>query len=307
MTRGLRARMLAAVAFVAAAVACTIQLTGGLERLELSTVDARFLLRGERPAPGNLLVVAIDDKTFDALDERWPFSRNRFAKVLEEVSAGDPAVIVYDVQFTEQSDDPRADNRLIEASRSGRQRRLQHDGDGRARGVERVRRPRRARLRPGGGRQRPVPRGRGRRDPPRAAVDRRARHAGRRGGRAARAARADRPHGRPRRLDRLRRPAAPRPAGVVLRRRRGHGPGRALPRPDRRHRRDGARRSRTPTRCRGPATDVGRRDPRRRDRHAAARRAPARHGRRRRPRHRACPRAARAAARAAPASGWPAS
>ena len=117
MTRGLRVRMLAVVALAAAAVACTIQLTGGLERLEMTTVDARFLLRGERDAPKDMLVVAIDDKTFDELDERWPFSRNRFAKVLEEVSAGDPAVIVYDVQFTEQSDDPRADNRLIEASR----------------------------------------------------------------------------------------------------------------------------------------------------------------------------------------------
>ena len=117
MTRGLRARMLAAVALAAAAVACAIQLTGGLDRLELSSVDARFVLRGERAAPDDLLVVAIDDKTFDALDERWPFSRNRFAAVLEAVSAGDPALIVYDVQFTEQSDDPRADNRLIRASR----------------------------------------------------------------------------------------------------------------------------------------------------------------------------------------------
>jgi adenylate cyclase len=68
--------------------------------------------------PRNLIVVAIDDKTFDELDERFPFSRNRFARVLERVAAADPALIVYDVQFTEPSDDPRADNRLIEASRA---------------------------------------------------------------------------------------------------------------------------------------------------------------------------------------------
>jgi adenylate cyclase len=118
MTRALRIRMLLAVAVLAAAMACAIEATDSLERLELSTVDARFKLRGEQPAPSNLLVVGIDDKTFDELDERWPFSRNRFAKVLETVSAADPSVIVYDVQFTEQSDDPRADNRLIEASRA---------------------------------------------------------------------------------------------------------------------------------------------------------------------------------------------
>lgn len=118
MTRALRVRMLVAVAVLAATVACVIEATGALERLELSTVDTRFKLRGEQPAPDSLIVVGIDDKTFDDLDERWPFSRNRFAKVLETVSAADPAVIVYDVQFTEESDDPRADNRLIEASRA---------------------------------------------------------------------------------------------------------------------------------------------------------------------------------------------
>ena len=38
--------------------------------------------------------------------------------MLEEVDAAGPALIVYDVQFTEPSDDPRADNRLIEAARA---------------------------------------------------------------------------------------------------------------------------------------------------------------------------------------------
>jgi adenylate cyclase len=118
MTRSLRVRLLVAVAVLAAAVACLIEATDAVERLELSTVDARFKLRGERPPPSNLVVVGIDDKTFDELGERWPFSRNRFAKALETVDAAGPAVVVYDVQFTEQSDDPRADNRLIEASRA---------------------------------------------------------------------------------------------------------------------------------------------------------------------------------------------
>jgi adenylate cyclase len=118
MIRALRVRLLALVALLAAAVACTIEATSALDRLELSTVDTRFELRGEQTVPENLLVVGIDDKTFDELDERSPFSRNRYAAALENVSAGDPALIVYDVQFTEPSDDPRADNRLIEASRA---------------------------------------------------------------------------------------------------------------------------------------------------------------------------------------------
>jgi adenylate cyclase len=118
MIRALRVRLLAVVAVLAAAVACVVQATSVLDRLDLTSVDTRFQLRGEQPAPSNLVVVAIDDKTFDELDERFPFSRNRFAKVLEEVDAAGPELIVYDVQFTEPSDDPRADNRLIRASRA---------------------------------------------------------------------------------------------------------------------------------------------------------------------------------------------
>ena len=117
MTRSLRARMLVAVALLAAALACVLVLTDVVRQAELNTIDARFGLRGER-APGDLVVVGIDDVTLDAFDERFPFSRNRFAAALENVAADEPRVIVYDVQFTEPSDDVRADNRLIEASRA---------------------------------------------------------------------------------------------------------------------------------------------------------------------------------------------
>ena len=119
MTRALRVRMLLAVAVLAAGLACVIERGGSLERLELSTVDARFELRGEQPrAARQRSSSGSTTRRSTSSSERWPFSRNRFAKVLETVSAADPSVIVYDVQFTEESDDPRADNRLIEASRA---------------------------------------------------------------------------------------------------------------------------------------------------------------------------------------------
>jgi adenylate cyclase len=117
MTRALRARMLAAVALLAAALACLLALTDVVKQAELNTIDARFGVRGER-SPGDLVVVGIDDVTLDAFDERFPFSRNRFAAVLENVAADRPRVIAYDVQFTEPSRDAQADNRLIEASRA---------------------------------------------------------------------------------------------------------------------------------------------------------------------------------------------
>ena len=64
------------------------------------------------------MLVAIDDKTFnrDEYGKGFPFSRNFHADVIEQVSKGEPRVIVYDVQFTEPSDDRRADNRLFLAA-----------------------------------------------------------------------------------------------------------------------------------------------------------------------------------------------
>ncbi len=117
MTR-LRRRLLAAVALIAAGLGCLLVLTDLGRRPELGTVDERFAIHGEQPTPADIVLVAIDDKTFDVDEygDKYPFSRNKFAAVLEHVSAGAPRLIVYDIQFTEESGDVRADNRLIEAS-----------------------------------------------------------------------------------------------------------------------------------------------------------------------------------------------
>jgi len=119
MTR-LRRRMLAIAALAAAAVACVLTFTDVTRRLELTTVDTRFELRGEQPVRDDIVLVAIDDKTFDR-DEygsAFPFTRDYHADVIEQVARGEPRLIVYDVQFTEPSDDPDADDRLFRAARS---------------------------------------------------------------------------------------------------------------------------------------------------------------------------------------------
>ena len=97
--------MLAIAALAAAAVACVLTFTDVTRRLELTTVDTRFEVRGEQPVRDDIVLVAIDDKTFDR-DEygsAFPFTRNYHADVIEQVSRGEPRLIVYDVQFTEPS------------------------------------------------------------------------------------------------------------------------------------------------------------------------------------------------------------
>jgi HD-GYP domain-containing protein (c-di-GMP phosphodiesterase class II)/CHASE2 domain-containing sensor protein len=98
---------------VAAAAAGAADLIGLLPGLEQESIVQRFERRDARPAP-NLLVVGIDDKTFSDLDLQWPFPRHWHARAIDRLRRAGARVIVYDVQFTEETT-IREDNALITA------------------------------------------------------------------------------------------------------------------------------------------------------------------------------------------------
>ena len=77
--------------------------TDVLRNVELDSVDARFSIRGTQKPPPELIVVQIDDVTFNELHQRWPFSRTVHADAIRHISADHPKAIAYDVQFTEPS------------------------------------------------------------------------------------------------------------------------------------------------------------------------------------------------------------
>ena len=87
---------------------------GVLNDLDRQTVDARFQIRGTELNRGDVVVVKIDDVTFDELQQQWPFPRSMHAKVLDRIRAGHPRAIAYDVQFTEPTT-PAQDDALIKA------------------------------------------------------------------------------------------------------------------------------------------------------------------------------------------------
>jgi CHASE2 domain-containing sensor protein len=86
---------------------------GALGRAEDASVDLRFGLRGPS-VPPDVMVVAIDDATFSDLGVRWPFPRSLHAKAIDRLRAAGARAIVYDVQFTEQTE-PRQDLALYDA------------------------------------------------------------------------------------------------------------------------------------------------------------------------------------------------
>ena len=50
---------------VVVGAALALDLTHALQRLEYTSVNERFTIRGQQKPPSDVVVVAIDDKTFD--------------------------------------------------------------------------------------------------------------------------------------------------------------------------------------------------------------------------------------------------
>ena len=88
------------MALLALAAGATVQATGALDGLERETLKARFDVRGAE-RPDDVVVVAIDAKSFDVLRKQWPFPRSLHARAIRNLHAAGAREIVYDVQFTE--------------------------------------------------------------------------------------------------------------------------------------------------------------------------------------------------------------
>ena len=91
------------------------QVTTPLERVELS---ARDLLMRLRPAPqrsGQIVIVAIDDFSFNYTGYRWPWPRAYLAKIVDQLNRAGAKVIGLDVFLSEAETDPGGDAALSQA------------------------------------------------------------------------------------------------------------------------------------------------------------------------------------------------
>ena len=70
---------------------------------ELKALDSQFDLRGPLPASAPIVIVTIDDDSFDALDRAWPWARAEHARFLDIVSRGKPLAVGFDILFAEES------------------------------------------------------------------------------------------------------------------------------------------------------------------------------------------------------------
>jgi len=112
--RKLAVTLYAAVALATTGAVLALWATDVLRSTDLETVDARFAIRGTHVAP-DVVVVGIDARTFEVV-RRFPFSRALHGRVIDRVRRAGARAIAYDIEFTEPSGDPAADDALIRAA-----------------------------------------------------------------------------------------------------------------------------------------------------------------------------------------------
>ena len=103
----------AGVALALAVLAFALAASEALWRADRVVYDAGLAL-WTRPAPDDIVIVAIDDASIDAIG-RWPWPRSVHATLLERLAAAQPRVVVLDLVLSEPDADAAQDARLAQA------------------------------------------------------------------------------------------------------------------------------------------------------------------------------------------------
>jgi len=89
---------------------------GLLEGVERWGYNIQFDLRGPIPPKTPIVIVSIDEDSFDELDLQWPWPRALHGTFLEIMSRGKPAAIGFDLVFAEPSSRGDDDDRALGAA-----------------------------------------------------------------------------------------------------------------------------------------------------------------------------------------------
>ncbi len=101
---------LLAVAVLAAGVGVAAYATHLLRRSELQTIDARFSIRGSERTPAGIVLVEVDNNTFQELTRlhlhaEWPFPRRYDAQVIDRLRTAGAQTIAMDIEFAHATDE----------------------------------------------------------------------------------------------------------------------------------------------------------------------------------------------------------
>jgi len=89
--------------------------TTPLERIEYSIRDMMMRMRGSQNPSENIVIIAIDDFSFNWTGYQWPWPRSYFAEIVDQVNAGGGKVIGVDVFLFEPDKAPENDRAFADA------------------------------------------------------------------------------------------------------------------------------------------------------------------------------------------------
>src|SRR3954471_4459690 len=99
----IRVLLLLAVAVLAVVVGLVAHGTDLFKSIELSSIDARFGVRGDEKPPSDLVVVGVDAQSQLKLNEQWPFPRSYHARVIDKLKADGAKIIAVDIAISQPS------------------------------------------------------------------------------------------------------------------------------------------------------------------------------------------------------------
>jgi adenylate cyclase len=90
-------------------------ITTPFERMDYSARDTLMRLRGSQTPSSDIVIVAIDDDSFNYTGYRWPWPRAYFAEIVNQINAGGAKVVGVDVILFEPDEDPAGDEAFATA------------------------------------------------------------------------------------------------------------------------------------------------------------------------------------------------
>ena len=86
-----RTWLLIAVAVVASLTGLVIYALGALQPLQNAAIDESFTLRGAQAAPAGTVIIAVDNRTLQAIDAQLPVPRSYYGRLLDIVHKARPS------------------------------------------------------------------------------------------------------------------------------------------------------------------------------------------------------------------------
>src|SRR5688572_22396760 len=85
------------------------RITTPIERIEFSARDLLMRMRGTREPSTDIVIVAIDDFSFNWTGYQWPWPRSYLAEIVDQVNAAGGKVVGVDIFLFEPDKDPAND------------------------------------------------------------------------------------------------------------------------------------------------------------------------------------------------------